>query len=115
MNWFKFLFAAALSIIFVVSTLTALFGAGRVVNAVLETYVLEVENCRYKAAPRPIETEEPIERNEEPEETCSIDYNQAKRNIANGTGMFLVAAPLAWFMYGRTRKMIGEVSDSDKS
>lgn len=112
MNWFKFLFAAALAIILVVSTLTSLFGAGRVVNAVLETYVFQVENCRYKTVPRPVGDN--TEDYEEPQETCEIDYNQAKRDIANGVGMFLVAAPLAWFMYGQTKKMIEEVGDSRK-
>ncbi|MDX1607910.1 MAG: hypothetical protein R3251_01745 [Candidatus Spechtbacterales bacterium] len=112
MNWFKIIFAAALAIILVVSTLVALFGVGRAVNATLRTYVLEVEECRYRPVPARLDEEKP--QGEEPEETCEVDYNRAKQDIAEGVGMFLVAAPLAWFMYRRTKSMMDEIQE-DKS
>lgn len=105
MNWFKIIFAVALSIILVVSTLTTLFGAGRIVNAVLETYVFKVENCRYDYARVPVPEKGDLG---EQKEICEIDYNQAKRSIADGIGMVFVAAPLAWFMFQHTRKMMKE-------
>src|SRR3989338_3964854 len=105
MSWQKVILSAALAIVFVVSALVALFNAGTIVKAVLETYILKVENCRYDYKPVPIDKELIAE---EPEETCFVDYNSAKRDIANGVGMFVVFAPIAWFMFGQTRKMLSE-------
>lgn len=107
MDKFKLVFAGALAVILVVSALTALFGAGRVVNATLRTYVLKVEECRHDY-PRRVPLEGADEEYEEPKEECFIDYNATKRDIANGVGMVIVATPLAWFMYRNTRKMIEE-------
>ncbi|OGZ58894.1 MAG: hypothetical protein A2728_00560 [Candidatus Spechtbacteria bacterium RIFCSPHIGHO2_01_FULL_38_11] len=106
--WFKIIFAGAIAIMLVVGTLTAVFGAGRVLKAVLETYVFDVENCRYDyKTPRPLEVDKDVVA--EPEEVCEIDYNSAKREIANGIGMFVIFAPLAWFMFKQTRKMMNEM------
>ncbi|MEX2145175.1 MAG: hypothetical protein WD712_02250 [Candidatus Spechtbacterales bacterium] len=108
MNWFKIIFAAALAAILVVSTLVALFGAGRSVNAALRTYVLKVEECQYK--PRILApTEEGNKETYVDEQECKVDYNRAKQDIAEGAGMFLVSAPLAWFMYRQTRRMMNEI------
>jgi len=102
--WHKVILALALAVVFVVSTLTALFGAGRIVNATLETFVFKVENCRYDYEPRLVvdKTEEELQ------EFCAVDYNSAKRDIARGTGMFIVFAPIAWFMFGQTKKSLND-------
>lgn len=105
MNWQKIILSTALAIVFVVSALTALFGAGRIVNATLETYVFKVENCRFDYSALPIDGKDVAQKSEE---ICSIDYNSAKRDIANGVGMFIVFAPIAWFMFGQTKKLLGE-------
>ena len=105
MNWFKIIFASALAVILVVSTITALFGVGRVVNATLRTYILQVEECQYKpriAAPvMEGDSEKYID-----EQECKVDYNRAKQDVAEGAGAFIVAAPLAWFMYRQARRMM---------
>ena len=105
--WFKTIFAVALAIMLVVGTLTAVFGAGRVLKAVLETYIFNVENCRYDYKTRPLEVDKDVVA--EPEQICEIDYNSAKRDIAGGIGMFVIFAPLAWFMFKQTRKMMNEM------
>ena len=105
MNWFKVIFAAALAVILVVSTITALFGVGRAVNATLRTYILQVEECRYQPRILAPTGEGDIEKYAD-EEECSPDYNRAKQDVAEGVGMFVVAAPLAWFMYRQTRRMM---------
>ncbi|OGZ60621.1 MAG: hypothetical protein A2919_01970 [Candidatus Spechtbacteria bacterium RIFCSPLOWO2_01_FULL_43_12] len=105
MNLFKIIFATALAIILVVSTLVALFGVGRAVNATLRTYILQVEECRYQ--PRILApTEEGDKEKVIDQEECKPDYNRAKQDVAEGAGMFIVSAPLAWFMYRQTRRMM---------
>lgn len=99
-DWPKLIFTAAIAIVFVVSTFVALIGAGQMLNAVLRTYVLQVEDCQYRPVARPLDGEV----TEEPEEECKIDYNQAKGNIANGLGMFILAAPLAAVSFWQTRR-----------
>ncbi|MDP4010533.1 MAG: hypothetical protein Q8P37_01600 [Candidatus Spechtbacteria bacterium] len=105
MNLFKIIFATALAIILVVSTLVALFGVGKAVNATLRTYILQVEECRYQPRILAPEKEGDIEKVIDQEE-CSPDYNRAKQDVAEGAGMFIVSAPLAWFMYRQTRRMM---------
>lgn len=109
MSWYKIILASSLAIILVVSALSALFGAGRIVEATLETYILKVENCRYDK-PRIIASPEGSELlpPQEYEEICSVDYNRAKRDIARGVAQFLVATPVAWFMFLQVRKLVGE-------
>lgn len=111
MNWFKIIFMAALSVIFVVGTFVALFGAGQALNATLRTYVFQVEDCRFGVV-KPLTTV-PAEGEsrvlaEELEETCDVDYNQAKRNIVDGLSMFILAAPLAGGMFWQARRMMKE-------
>ena len=101
MNKIKLIFGVGLIILFVGSTFISLFGAGNALQSVLRTYVFKVEDCNYKYAPRPIDREEYVE----PEETCSIDYNRTKRDIANGLAMFLVSTPIALMSIRQGRKM----------
>ena len=110
MNWLRFIFIAALLVIFVVSTITALFGAGEMLNALFRTYVFRVETCEYrppKIITRVPETKE-IETVEEPERECKIDYNRSKEDISDGLAMFIIAAPLALVFFIKTRKFIYE-------
>ena len=105
MKWFKVIFAVALSAILVVSALSALFGAGRMLNAGLQTYVFQIEECRYDY-PRPI----PVEPDgnvlpQEPQETCFIDHNRAKREIAGGLSMFIPGVLVATLTLVFTRKI----------
>ena len=101
MNKIKLIFGVGLIILFVGSTFISLFGAGNALQSVLKTYVFQVEECNYKYAPRPIDREEYVE----PEETCSIDYNRAKKDVAEGLAMFLVSIPIALLSIGQGRKM----------
>ena len=101
MDKLKLLFVAALAIVFVITTITAMFGGGRVLDSVIKTYVLKVETCQYKSVPRVAEVEFV-----EPEQECKIDYNRAKGDIAGGLAMFLVAAPIAGFAFFRGKKYL---------
>ncbi|MEX0916540.1 MAG: hypothetical protein WDZ44_00320 [Candidatus Spechtbacterales bacterium] len=101
----KLVFTVAIAVVFVVSTFVALFGAGSMLNATLRTYVFKVEECTYKPIARPIESEGIME---EPQEECKVDYNRAKGNIADGLGMFILAAPLALVSFWTTRRTVKE-------
>lgn len=102
----KFLFVTAISIVFVVTTLLAIFGGGRVLDSVLKNYVLKVETCEYVNQPREVVIENPKVVNITIEKNCSIDYNRAKADIAGGLAMFLVAAPIAGFTFLRGKKYL---------
>lgn len=101
-NWFKLVFAAALAVIFIVATLVALFATTRGANAVFRTYVFKVETCEFKAQPRPVNGDDG--QAQEHRETCEIDYNGARRDIAEGLATLVVAAPLAWGSFVLTRR-----------
>lgn len=112
MNWLRFIFIAALLVIFVVTTIVALFGAGKMLTAVFRAYVFKVESCEYRP-PKIIKpssvsekTQEIVE--EQPRE-CKIDYNRAKEDISDGLAMFILAAPLAVIFFKKNRKLIYEV------
>ena len=89
-------------VIFVGGFFIGVVGGGRVINAVLKTYVFNVEDCRYDY--RPIErTETPVN----PEETCEIDYNGAKGDIASGLAMLIITLPTGIYLYWfQIRKML---------
>lgn len=105
MKIIRLVISISLSLIFVVSTLVAVFSAGRIVNAVLDTYVFEVDNCYY---PRPVAIEDPAV-GEKPEmEECTVDYNQAKRDVSGGLAQILVLTPIAIFSYKKSMKLLKE-------
>lgn len=111
MNWLRFVFITALLVIFVVSTIAALFGAGKVLNALFRAYVFKVETCEYrppKLISRISETKEIQEVPQEPERECKIDYNRSKEDISDGLAMFIIAAPLSLLFFTKTRKFIYE-------
>lgn len=110
MNWLRFVFITALLVIFVVSTIAALFGAGKVLNALFRAYVFKVETCEYgppKIA-RPLPVEKTEMQYEEPERICKIDFNRSKEDISDGLAMFIIAAPLSLVFFTKTRKFIYE-------
>jgi hypothetical protein len=108
MNLFRVIFMASLSIIFVVGTFVALFGAGQALNATLRTYVFNIEECRYDYKPVPAEETPARVTDGQTEQICEADYNQAKRNIVDGLSMFILAAPLAGVMFWQARRMMKE-------
>jgi len=110
MNWLRFIFITALLVIFVVTTIVAIFGAGKVLTAVFRMYVFKVETCEYGAPKiaRPLSVEKTTPQFEEPERICKIDYNRTKEDISNGLAMFIIAAPLAFVFFRKTRKFIYE-------
>jgi len=105
-DWPKLVFTIAIAIVFVVSTFVALFGAGSMLNATLRTYVFKVEECIYRPVAAPIESEKTVV--EEPQEECKVNSNNAKGNIADGLGMFILAAPLALVSFWQTRRTVKE-------
>lgn len=111
MNWLRFVFITALLVIFVVSTIAALFGAGKMLNALFRVYVFRVETCEYRSPKfisRVPETKEIQEVPVESEKECKIDFNRAKEDISDGLAMFIISAPLALVFFRKTRKFIYE-------
>lgn len=111
MNWLRFIFIIALLVIFVVTAIASIFGAGRVLTAIFRSYVFKVETCEYRP-PKIVRLAAPDQKipeiaEEQPRE-CKIDYNRSKEDISNGLAMFLVAAPLAVLFFKKTRKFIYE-------
>ncbi|MEX2054375.1 MAG: hypothetical protein WD883_02440 [Candidatus Colwellbacteria bacterium] len=95
-----------LALVFVISTVTVLFSAGRVVNAGLDAYVFKIDNCY---GPRYLPTEVGEGEKEVPEQPeCFIDYNQAKRDVSGGLALLVVAAPLAYFSYRKSLSLVRE-------
>lgn len=99
----QLLIGLGLTILFVGSTFITLFGAGQSLQAVLKTYVFQVEDCKYDYAPRPVNPEEKFI---EPKEICFIDYNRTKKDVAEGLAMFLVSAPIAGFAFWQGKKLL---------
>lgn len=89
----------AFAVVFVGTTFMTIFGAGKLIDTTLSTYVLKYETCDYKPAVR-IEPEQPQELNKE---ECSVDYNRAKNDLASGISMFVVGLPVAWFVLRKLR------------
>lgn len=111
MNWLRFVFITALLVIFVVSTIAALFGAGKVLNALFRAYVFKVEICDYRPPKivRPMSLDGKVsEVTEEQPKDCKIDFNRSKEDISDGLAMFIIAAPLALIFFKKIKKYIYE-------
>lgn len=104
MHWLKFIFIVALVIIFVGTSFIAIFGAGKVLTALFKAFVFKVETCEYK----PVRTEKtlPIPGFEAPEQTCKIDYNRAKEDIAEGLAMFIVSIPISLALFKKIKNLL---------
>ena len=107
MKWLKLILVIAFAVIFIGTTFTAIFGAGRVLGQVLKVYVFKYEECEYKPVPmrQPVELEV---NSTFPERSCDVDYNRAKRDISDGLAMFIVAFPVAWISQKSLRRYIKE-------
>lgn len=110
MRVFRAIFAVALALIFFVSTIFMLVGAGETVSVGIRTYVFQVCDSGY-ARPMPMPAPIPGDVNAKPQEIvqpeCAIDYNNAKRQLADGLSK-IVAVPFAWFSFVWLRKMMKE-------
>ena len=96
-----------IAVLFLVTSIMSLTSASRIGSEIVKTYVLKVESCEYKYLARPIEPEEAgVKGMSSPqEETCKIDYNQAKSRIVDSTALLLVSLPLALFTYRKLFKI----------
>jgi hypothetical protein len=93
------------AVLFLVTSIMSLTSASRIGAETVKTYVLEVETCEYKYLARPIEPEaKPLPE----EETCKIDYNQAKERIVDSIALFIVSLPVAIFTYRKLFKIYKE-------
>lgn len=107
MKWLRLVFIAALAIIFIGTTFISIMGAGQVIGQVLKVYVFKYETCEHKY-PTVIE---PGQEKESTEKECYIDYNGAKRQIAQNLAMFIVAFPIAYFSQRALRRAIKEAGE----
>ncbi len=97
----------ALLVIFVVSTIAALFGAGKMLTAIFRAYVFKVETCDFKPMKyASIPAEKAVPQFEEPQKECKVDFNRAKEDVSNGLAMFIIAAPLAAIFFFRTKRFL---------
>ena len=89
---FKNLLTTAIALIFLVTGITSVVGAGKLANVGLET-VLGVEDCKFGSRPIPTKEDEVIE------PVCEQDTNQTKRDIASGLSMLLISLPVSLMSY----------------
>jgi hypothetical protein len=109
MKNFKIIFIIALAIIFVVTAFTAIFNAGRILGQVFKVYVFKYQECEYKTI-MPIKTSDVDITKEQPlERECFTDYNQVKREIAEGLALLIVSIPIVYVSQRSLRKNIKEV------
>ena len=86
----KWIITIAISIIFVVTSLFAVFNVGRALNIGFD-YLLDTGYCEY----RPDKAEE-----------CGFNPDRAKDDVAEAGAIVLATAPMAWFTYRKIRKQI---------
>ncbi len=115
MKWIKVTFVAALAIIFVGTAFIAIFGAGKVIDAVFSTYVFRVEMCQYGPVAKPVIADDSGRIGDEFNEECFIDYNSAKRDISSGFAMFLVSLPIAYLSYRQLMRSIKSETNENKT
>ncbi|MBI2628187.1 MAG: hypothetical protein HYW71_01980 [Candidatus Niyogibacteria bacterium] len=115
MAYLRFLFLLALVVLFVGTSFSAIFGGGKLLTAVFKAYVLKVETCRYDYISKPLPVAErpaPAELapagQEVNKEVCKIDYNDAKRDIAEGLAMMIIAAPIAFLLFRKIKEYLRE-------
>lgn len=93
----------AIAVVFVVALLVAMFSGGRSLSAVLKTYVLKYESCEYNY-PK-VQSREVVEF-VEPDEVCKVDYNGAKRDIAEGVSLFAFSFPVAFVAQRKLKELV---------
>lgn len=97
----------ALSLVFVVSTVVSLFGAGRAINAFLKGVVWDLYPCIYRPMLAPVDLREAGStakelKLENPE--CVPDKKRPLEDMVDGLAMLLPAAPLAYITFRQVRK-----------
>ncbi len=107
MKWLKLVFIASLAIIFIGTSFIAIIGAGQVIGQVFKVYVFKYETCEYKY-PSAVE---PNQDRKLTEKECYVDYNSAKRQIAQNLAMFIVAFPIVYFSQRALRRAIKEAGE----
>lgn len=110
MKWLRLTFIVSLAILFVGSSFIVIFGGGKLLGQVFKTYAFKYETCEYK--PRPVYIQEPpteAQEQELSEKECFVDYNQAKKDIAEGLAMLVVSLPVTYLTQRQLRKEIKEV------
>ncbi len=112
MTYLRFLFLLALVVLFVGTSFSAIFGGGKMLTAVFKAYVFKVETCRYDYLPKslpvvPIERQAPASQ-EDYKEVCKIDYNDAKRDVAEGLAMMIITAPIAFLLFRKIKEYLRE-------
>ena len=104
------IFVIALAIIFVGTTFTAIFGAGKALGQIFKAYIFKYQECDYKATPIPITRDpESIPIDQVIEKECYIDYNRAKKDIAEGVALLIITVPIIYFSQRVLRSAIKEV------
>lgn len=92
----KVIFSLVLAVLLITGVMMTVFSSARIVNVVLGTYILEVEDCRYDYDSS----------SEKSMEICDIDYNDAKRQIVDSVALLIFALPLSYFTYNQFRRLI---------
>lgn len=117
MTYLRFLFLLALVVLFVGTSFSAIFGGGKLLTAVFKAYVFKVETCRYDYMSKPLPAAEPVERpapanQVDYKEVCKIDYNDAKRDVAEGLAMMIIASPIAFLLFRKIKEYLREKIES---
>ena len=100
MKSLRFVFTLALAVIFVVTTLVAVFGAGKVIDQGLRV-LLKLYPCDYQLVAEPVRVEK-----EKTDLVCKPNGQYIKENLIQGLSMFLVGLPVAFISFKQTKKSL---------
>lgn len=76
---------------------------------VFKAYIFKYEQCDFKAMPLPVTRDaESMPIDQVIERECYIDYNQAKKDIAEGLALLIITIPVSYFSQRALRKAIEE-------
>lgn len=115
MKSIRIIFIIALAVIFVVTTFTAIFSAGRALGQIFKVYVFKYQECEYKAITPVRVLDVNTIKEQISEKECFIDYNRAKQDIAEGLALLIITIPIIYFSQRALRKSIREVNEQKTS
>lgn len=95
---FKNIFTIAIALVFLVTGIMSVVGAGKLANIGLEK-VLGVENCDYR-----YNTPKPNITGTTPEYVCKPDTNRTKKDMADSLAMILISLPVSIWSYRKINK-----------
>ena len=101
----KTVLLVTIAVLFLVSAIISLVSASRLISETTKTYLLGVESCTYKPVARVLE---PTENYIPEKEECKVDFNNARRVLADTIAMLIVSLPVAVFTYRRLFKIYRE-------